>query len=234
MSVFKVGDRVVGNHKALDHRVGDTGTVCRVGYGSCFVTSDSDRTKNYFPDYELDLVTEEKPMANFKVGDRVVTVGRTWLHNYVGKTGVVDSLGGYGVGIYVTFDSGIGTKYVLPHEVELIEEKPTVDIHNTEKKPWGEMTPEEKGAILLADHEGKTLDFYSGRLCEWVTIGMEPGHYPSVAYRVKPEPVIETFVIYGSTRNAYGYTRQSSDTHKITYQTVDGEVDCNSVKMEKL
>lgn len=49
-------------------------------------------------------------------------------------------------------------------------------------------------------------------------------------------PIIETIVVHGSAADekpAFSW-RIESDTHKITYNIVDGEVDCSSVKMEKL
>lgn len=63
-------------------------------------------------------------------------------------------------------------------------------------KLWKDMTPEEKGALLLAYHEGKVIEWCYG-FCEPSTFrvdgssakgGMEPCWDPKCYYRVKPEP----------------------------------------------
>ena len=58
-----------------------------------------------------------------------------------------------------------------------------------------------------------------------------------VAYRVKVEPKVkeyETFFHIDKFGGLMvgGYT--NVDTHKITFNTIDGEPDCSSIKMEKL
>ena len=50
---------------------------------------------------------------------------------------------------------------------------------------WCDMTPEEKGSLLLAKHEGKEIEFWANSFDGWVN------HYPTwsdhKAYRIKPE-----------------------------------------------
>ena len=59
-------------------------------------------------------------------------------------------------------------------------------------KLWKDMTPEEKGALLLAYHEGKVIEhtLWSGN--GWFEIRKDyegrVGWYDDLAYRVKPEP----------------------------------------------
>lgn len=50
-------------------------------------------------------------------------------------------------------------------------------------------------------------------------------------------PAIETVVLFGDAAprgHAFSNLRCDYDTRKLTYNIVDGEVDCSSVKMEKL
>jgi len=96
---------------------------------------------------------------------------------------------------------------------------------------WDDMTPEAQGALLLSFHNGATVQFFS--LDEWIDI-----EYPLFAngkYRVKPaDPVVVTHEIYGSNELFWGYLTNEQDTHKITYNTIDGVVDCASVKMVEI
>ena len=101
-------------------------------------------------------------------------------------------------------------------------------------KTWGEMTPEEKGALLLAHHEGKQIELYSPTDRVWGVVTM-PGWCDGSAYRVKPEPKRETVKLSGKVYHngqwAFG-TEDKGDTHRITFDTVDGEPDCDSIRME--
>lgn len=108
-------------------------------------------------------------------------------------------------------------------------------------KPWKDMTPEEKGALLLASHEGKTLQYWKRGTGGWedcLSVVIHEHEY----YRVKPKPVVTEVVMYGAVGVSAndtpylwgGSVKEQSDTHKITFNLVDGEPDCNSIKMEKL
>lgn len=102
-------------------------------------------------------------------------------------------------------------------------------------KLWLDMTPEEKGALLLAHHEGKAIELFIGD-DGWEAC--DPYWADFVAYRVKPEPVVETVTLYGYNYNkdqwAFGTTKEYEDTHRITFNVADGKTDCASVKMEEL
>jgi hypothetical protein len=90
-------------------------------------------------------------------------------------------------------------------------------------KLWRDMTPEEKGALLLAEHEGKVIECYF--LSGWVECN--PEWYEFNAYRVRPEPKRETERV--TIVNADGVT--------IGIGTVvceNGKPDCDSIKMEEL
>lgn len=53
----------------------------------------------------------------------------------------------------------------------------------TAPKLWREMTPEEKGALLLAAHEGKVIE-YQDKRGKWLT--KNPQWWSDFAYRIKP------------------------------------------------
>ena len=61
-----------------------------------------------------------------------------------------------------------------------------------------------------------------------------------VAYRKKPaEPVREAVTLFVSPLSdgqwkTFGPVNQHLATHRITFETVDGEMDCSSIKAEKL
>ena len=95
------------------------------------------------------------------------------------------------------------------------------------------MTPEEKGALLLAAHEGKVIE-YKGPSSDW-TVGT-PFWAESHAYRIKPEPKVEAVTVYmklNCNGNWIG-TESKHCTHKayVTFNLIDGKPDCASVKME--
>jgi len=101
--------------------------------------------------------------------------------------------------------------------------------YNEDKRPWKDLTDEEKGALLLAWYEGKELQCAPGG-GSWVH--MTSGALPvSSIYRVKPEPKRETVTLYGS---AIPDRRPPVDTHRITFDLIDGEPDCDSIRMEEL
>jgi len=56
-------------------------------------------------------------------------------------------------------------------------------------KLWRDMTPAEKGALLLAAHEGKMIECCDG--AAWWKIRPPPVWRDGTAYRVRPEPVVE-------------------------------------------
>lgn len=96
---------------------------------------------------------------------------------------------------------------------------------------WRDMTPEEKGAILLAYHEGREIECWSESDPEWEEINC-PSFISVCAYRIKPEPKRET--LYWN-RNSFGsLSKMPQDTHKITFDLKGGKPDCDSVKMERI
>ena len=108
-------------------------------------------------------------------------------------------------------------------------------LEETEMKTWGEMTDAEKGALLLAHHEGKVIEWY-GDYKDWDTCNL-PVWEPNLHYRVKESVVKSTKVMYMYYEAGYVpfvSTSMSDPTHKITFDTIDGEPDCSSIKMEKV
>lgn len=104
-----------------------------------------------------------------------------------------------------------------------------------EPKLWRDMTPEEKGALLLAMHEGKVIEWtgYFGSEFNMDSIRGTPVWSDTHAYRIKPEPKVETVSLY-SNDCAYGRLIEAMRGHRITFDLIDGEPDCTSIKMEKL
>jgi hypothetical protein len=104
-------------------------------------------------------------------------------------------------------------------------------------KIWRDMTPAEKGALLLAYHEGKAIELQIDE-GDWVKV--LPSWTPYAAYRVKPEPTVETVAMHGGK---YSYTlwnfendlhKKSWHTHRITFNLIDGQPDCASIRMKSL
>ena len=73
-------------------------------------------------------------------------------------------------------------------------------------KPWKDMSPEEKGALLLASHEGKTLQYWKRGSGGWEDCRSVAIHEHET-YRVKPKPVVEEVVMFTKTPSSYwGWT----------------------------
>jgi hypothetical protein len=65
-------------------------------------------------------------------------------------------------------------------------------------KIWRDMTDEEKGALLLAHHEGKVIELYNTfGLARWVDCAyLEDYWNEDIAYRVKPKQVRGVVKLY--------------------------------------
>jgi hypothetical protein len=102
---------------------------------------------------------------------------------------------------------------------------------------WGDMTPEQQGALLLAHHQGKTIEIKSFALGNWVPLH-EPEWVSSAAYRVKPETVVVHHemhsVLYKGTIIGFAEGKNTGSEHVLTYDTEDGVPVCSSVKLSKL
>lgn len=150
-----------------------------------------------------------------RVGDIVRCV--TW-HGKIYKEGntyhVVEGFGKDG--------ENIGILHQTLGVWEIVSRKP---------KEWRHMTDEEKGALLLAKHEGKEIQYLRFD-DKWVTSAAFP--MGDGTYRVRPEPEVEVIELYGNEDTSFYRGSSCFDTHCITFNLVDGEIDCSSVKMRKL
>ena len=100
------------------------------------------------------------------------------------------------------------------------------------QKTWGEMTPEEKGALLLAHHEGKPIQIYRELDEAWENIKFL-NWTECYAYRVKPEPKRETAETWWSYDCGFALTPAGED-YRIIFDVIDGEPVCDSIRMEEL
>lgn len=111
----------------------------------------------------------------------------------------------------------------------IIEEHPE-DVNACDDTPptWGEMADAEKGALLLAHHEGKMIQVLreAGDWADLYFAGI--GIIPTDVYRIKPEPVVGEVAIYGKTifENYWGFgaAASPSDTHTLTLPTLDDKL----------
>ena len=99
-------------------------------------------------------------------------------------------------------------------------------------KLWRDMTAEEKGALLLAAHEGEVLEQHQGSFGwqERVDIPMWQGNN---AYRVKPDDVRETAKFkWWVEDDISGF--KTSATYQISIDLINGEPYPASIRMERL
>ena len=99
---------------------------------------------------------------------------------------------------------------------------------------WKDMTPIEKGALLLAHQEGKVIERSHNQGTTWKekTNGL---WHENHAYRVKPETTVETVTLYGAAQYRWKFNpTMAGDTHRITFNLIDGKPDPSSIRMEEL
>lgn len=85
------------------------------------------------------------------------------------------------------------------------------------------MSRQEKGELLLAQHEGKIIQTnIFGDESTWITF--LDGHFTDCnAYRVKPEPKVREVELYfGKLEEGALVQRYRSDTHKLRIKLADG------------
>ena len=95
------------------------------------------------------------------------------------------------------------------------------------------MTDAEIGALVRAKNDGKVIEVVDSVKGAWVP-APAPGWHPRATYRVRHEPVHETIVMFGEPGFAFSPDMQDGDTHRITFDLIDGKPDCDSIKMEAL
>ena len=98
---------------------------------------------------------------------------------------------------------------------------------NDSPKLWRDMTPEEKGALLLAEHEGKVIEVLSYNFAEW----LEKVHTfwkEDVTYRIRPEPKRETVALcwrhdVGGVKNRIGTIDLNGDVPDFSTIKPEGQ-----------
>jgi hypothetical protein len=103
---------------------------------------------------------------------------------------------------------------------------------------WGDMTPEQQGALLLAHHQGKTIEIKSHVSDRWIKVKQPMFTQSSYCYRSEVVPVVVHHKRYaGLCKGDLGaiWKGQYSDAaYELTYDTEDGVPVCSSVKLSKL
>ena len=75
---------------------------------------------------------------------------------------------------------------------------------------------------------------------KWYVVAFKSDIPQSIKFKnvrkAKPKPVVKEVVIFGAPTFDWCFStyKRKEDTHKITFNLVDGEPDCNSIKMIKL
>lgn len=110
------------------------------------------------------------------------------------------------------------------------------DPTNPAQVPWGKWSEEAQKEVVWAAHRGKEVQFCHTNGV-WM-LALPPDWGGSIAYRIRPEPKRETLTIIGFRcgRDCWVFTeaRHQKDTHAITFDVIDGQPDCASIKMEEL
>ena len=110
-------------------------------------------------------------------------------------------------------------------------------------KLWRDMTPEEKGALLLAEHEGKVIEVF-GFLCLDMWCEDDPFFEDDCAYRIKPEPKQETVTAKLCINNTGISLHMRPDYYRgeygddnfyftLTFDIIDGKLDPSSIKIKE-
>ena len=120
--------------------------------------------------------------------------------------------------------NGISYSYSSPISKLVVEcERPTL---------WSDMTDAEKGALLLARYEGKEIDVFCYVRSCWLRhrgLFLQDG-----AYCIRPEPEIITYNWFGTPDGGFAGTDDLNNTHILKFNTINGEPDLSSIKMEKI
>jgi len=128
--------------------------------------------------------------------------------------------------------SGMAYSSGMPADIDIIAKWVDTDTPTL----WSDMTPEEKGALLLAHHDGKVIEianWYGPRGWSWLTLSGVAFHVYN-RYRIKPEPKVETVTLYWNVSWDIASAYNEGATHRITFNRIDGKPDPASIKMEVL
>ena len=102
-------------------------------------------------------------------------------------------------------------------------------------KIWRDMSDAEKGALLLAHHEGAEIEW----LDKGIWVEAAPNWVSTVAYRARPvpkQPVVETVTLGGACNGfwSFGGLNFAGDTASITFDVIDGKPDWSTLRGEDL
>ena len=112
-------------------------------------------------------------------------------------------------------------------------------------KLWIDMSPEEKGALLLAEHEGKVIEMFGHAYPDMWFPRRQAGWFDDLAYRIKPEPKRE-MVEAKLCIDAHGTSLHMRPDYRdnyycddpfyftLTFDTIDGKPDPSSIKIEEV
>jgi hypothetical protein len=102
---------------------------------------------------------------------------------------------------------------------------------------WEDMTPEQQGALLLAHHQGKTIQVNSFATGLWTRL-KHPMWNNNAPYRIGIDSVVVHHemhsVLYGGNIIGFAEGKQTASKHVLTYTSEDGVPVCSSVKLSKL
>jgi len=110
----------------------------------------------------------------------------------------------------------------------------TVDTDD-ECPTWSDMTPEAQGALLLAFHNGAGIQLFKRGSVKWYDMSEKPSWVDHMKYRVKPaDPVVVTHELFGRHKLFWSGACVEPDTHRLTYNMIDGVIDCASIQMMEI
>jgi len=205
---------------------GKNGSMCAIG---CMIPDNS---------YDANLEGLPAPECICKVGVTLDSETQDFLE--VAQAKLHDGIA------YVKLDTFL--MHLEKNAIELTEEyqlayTPPVeqDRTMTEQKDaddeyltWGDMTPEAKGALLLAAHNGAVVQEWSNGWKLWQITDCSR-RYNDTKYRVKPaDPVVVTHELFGRHKLFWSGAYVEGDTHKVTYNIIDGVIYCASIQMMEI
>lgn len=102
-------------------------------------------------------------------------------------------------------------------------------------KTWGGMTDAEKGALLLAELRGETIESSHNRGKKWKDKPNKLWHERH-SYRIKSEPKRETVAFRGHIDAGIFFRGINSvkPQVRISFDMIDGEPDTDTIRMERI
>ncbi len=169
-------------------------------------------------------------MRGIKVGDTVEFL-EDYNHHF--HKGDKSKITWFSDKYYYAIDRNGNSVGFLPWRVKKVE--PEMKFGPWKKYNGGGITPVNPSTIIKVKqfilHDGNTYDSVGPAYSFFWGYS---GDVILVAYQEQiKEPIVKTTTLYGK-KSVYTVSRTINDTHKITFNTIDGEPDTTSIKMEKL